>query len=590
MKNSAGKIIYIGKATHLNKRVPSYFHTKKQPPKTAVLVKNIADIEYIVTDSEIEALILESNLIKKHKPKFNIRLKDDKRFPYIAVTLGEKYPRIIYTRRIANRQSKYYGPFTDAAAARSMMNMANAVFKLKTCKKDLPLKSNERPCLNYQMKRCSGACTGAISEEEYRELINSAMQFLDGDIDPVLSDLHKKMTSYSERMDFEKAAQMRDIIFDIQKVSEHQKVSISMGQDQDYINVGIFGAEALLIIFEFRKGVLLGRKINIFDNADLAEPREVIRSFILDYYQRAEIPGRIIADYSIEDRQLIENYLTAKASHKVTLSQPATGEDRGILDMIDKNIQMLAADREAARFYQNMDEGMSVLRTVLGMDRLPKEIVCFDISNFQGTDSVASMVTFTNGAPDKSKYRRFKIRGHEGPNDPAMIHEAVARRVQHLANESLPLPDLMVIDGGPTQLTRAIEAVSNFDVKIKIISLAKRLEEIYTSPTELPIRLLETSPGLKLLQAVRDEAHRFAITYHRKLRDSKLTNSVLDEIPGISTAIKTILLKKFGSAERVRDASLGELTGTEGIGLRTAEKIAEYFSEEDDHASEAGGK
>ncbi len=581
MKDSGGLVIYVGKAARLKKRVSSYFQKKIQDRKTEVLVRNISDLEYIVTDSEMEALILESNLVKRHKPRFNIRLKDDKRFPFIAVTMGEEYPRVIYTRRIGDRTSRYFGPYTDARAARAMAYMVSSIFKLRTCRKELPLKKGERPCLNHQMRRCSGACTGHISREEYMELVDNAIHFLEGNIEPVLAGMNRAMRAHSEKMDFEKAARIRDIIFDVQRMSERQLVSIGMGQDQDYLNVGIFGAEALLVLFEFRKGVLLGRKINVFGNTDLSEPRDIIRTFILDYYQHADIPGRIITDYSVEDREVIEDFLTARASKKVQISQPGTGDDRGILDMIKKNIDILAAERQAARAGQDMEAGMALLKEALELESLPEEIVCFDISNLQGTDAVASMVSFRGGYPDRANYRRFRIRGHEGPKDPAMIHEAVARRIQHLANEGLPMPDLMVIDGGPTQLTRAMEAAANFEAGVKIVSLAKRFEEIYFSPKEEPLRLDKNSPALKLLQALRDEAHRFAITYHRNIRGRMFTGSELDEIPGIGGATRRALLRHFGSIEKIKKADVSRLREADGIGESTARRIYDYFHNND---------
>jgi len=577
MKDAEEKIIYIGKALNLKKRVSSYFSKKRTDLKTNVLVSNIRNIEYIVTDSEIEALLLESALIKKHKPKFNVNLKDDKRFPYIAVTIGNDYPRIIFTRKISNRLSKYFGPYTDVAAARNMVNTVNSIFKLRTCKKEIPFKNDERPCLNYQMKRCGAPCTEMISKVEYRELIENALLFLNGEINPILSEMNKTMKKYAGGMNYEKAARIRDIIFDINKISEKQKVSINLTQDQDYLNVGIMGNEAILVLFEFRNGVLIGRKINIFDNAQLSEARDIIRAFIIDYYQHSEIPSKIVTDYSIEDRTTIEKFLTLKASKKVGISQSAGAEDKGILDMIKKNIDMIASDREAAKYYQNVEEGMKLLQDALSLKKIPEEIVCFDISNLQGTNAVASMVTFKNGEPDKSAYRRFKIRGHEGPNDPAMIHEAVSRRLQYLVNEDVPLPDLIVIDGGPTQLTRAMEAAANFDLELKIISLAKRLEEIYFSPKEQPLLLDRDSPALKILQRIRDESHRFAITYHRTLRAKELTRSTLEEIPGISGKTSKLLLTHFGSAQAVSRAGIVELKEVTGIGAKTAVSIYNFL-------------
>ena len=582
MKDAEEKIIYIGKAVNLKNRVSSYFRQKKTDSKTIVLVNNICDIEYIVTDSEIEALLLESNLIKKHKPKFNISLKDDKRFPYIAATIGDDYPRIIYTRKISNRSNKYFGPYTDATAARNIVNTVNSVFKLRTCKKDIPFKNDERPCLNYQMKRCNAPCAGLISKVEYRELMENALLFLNGGIGPLLSEMNKTMKKYADNMNYEKAARIRDIIFDINKISERQKVSINLTQDLDYLNVGILGNEAIVVLFEFRSGVLTGRKINMFDNAQLSEARDIIRAFIIDYYQHSEIPGKIITDYSIEDRTAIEKFLTLKASKKVGISQSAGPEDKGILDMIKKNINMIMADREAAKYYRNMEEGLALLRDILLLKKVPEEIICFDVSNLQGTNAVASMVTFKNGEPDRSAYRRFKIRGHEGQNDPAMIHEAVSRRLQYLVNENIPLPDLVVIDGGPVQLARALEAAANFDLELKIISLAKRFEEIYFSPKERPLLLDRNSPALKVLQRIRDESHRFAVTYHRTLRAKEFTRSALNDIPGISEKTSKLLLSHFGSAHAVSQAGIAELKEAAGIGEKTAASIYGFFHKERD--------
>lgn len=581
MKDADAAVIYIGKAIHLKRRVASYFR-KTDNPKTAALTSRIADIEYIVTDSEMEALILESNLIKKHKPKFNIRLKDDKRYPYIAVTAKDDYPRVMLTRRTGIRGARYFGPYTDAAAAHAVVNMTNIVFKLRMCSKELPFKPGMRPCINFQIKRCSGPCVGEVSAAEYGELVSSALRFLEGDIAPVLSDMNAAMQKYSQAQNYEKAARMRDIIIDINRMSAEQKVAVSKGQDIDYLNVGIYGAEALLVLFEFRKGILLGRKINVFDNAELSEPRDIVRSFILDYYERAEIPSCIITPYSVQDKNVIEQFLTERASKRVVIARPVTAEDQGIADMIKKNIEAIAADREASKFYQDKDKAAAELAQLLGLPKPPDEIVCFDISNLQGTNAVASMVTFRGGVPDKSNYRRFRIRGHEGPNDPAMIHEAVGRRIQHLVNENIPMPDIMLIDGGPTQLTRAMEAAANFDVGLKIISLAEHYEDIYYSPTEPSIKLPDTSPARKLLQRVRDEAHRFAITYHKKLRAKEFTSSQLDEIDGVSKKTRVRLLKAFDSIDAIKRATKDELAAVEGIGHKTAQAVYARFHEQGD--------
>lgn len=581
MLGSDGSIIYIGKANSLKKRVTSYFQKKDHDPKTSILVKNIEDIEYIVTESEIEALLLESNLIKKHKPKFNVRLKDDKRYPYIAVTMNEDYPRVIYTRNINRNTDKYFGPYTDARAAKNSAAMINNLFKLKTCRRPLPLKENERPCINYQIKKCSGACRNIISKDEYRSLINDAVNFLEGNVEPVMNSLNIRMKEYSEKMNFEKAASVRDIIYDIQTISQSQNVDIPTVADQDCIGAGIFGGEAIVVLFEFRHGILTGRKINIFDNAEYSTPEDIIRIFILDYYKNKDIPSKIVTEQGIPDYKLIAEHLSSISGKRISLVHAGSSDDKGIISMIRKNIDIIAADRKATE-ENNPAAELLELKEALSLESEPDIMECFDISNFQGTDSVASMVQFRLGRADKSNYRRYKIRGYESSNDPGMIHEAVSRRLQHLVNENLELPDLIVIDGGPTQLTRAIEAASNFSLNLNIISVAKRFEEIYTEPDKEPVRLPENSPALKLIQRIRDEAHRFAVTYHRTLRDKKLTASILDTIPDIGDKTKKLLLKHFGSIEKIKEASVEELISAEGIGEKTAQKIYEFFRNHDD--------
>ncbi len=573
-------IIYIGKAGSLKKRVSSYFQKKDHDAKTRVLVRNIRNIEFIVTDNEIEALLLENNLIKKHKPKFNVRLKDDKRYPYIAVTLNENFPRIIYTRNIKKNRDKYFGPYTDAKAAKNTVTMINNTFKLKTCRKDLPLKKGERPCLNYQINKCSGACENRISREEYMELVNNAVSFLEGNISPVLKSLSERMKAYSSKMDFEKAAQMRDIIYDIQKISETQKVDVASGLDKDYMGVSIFGNEAVLVLFEFRNGVLLGRKVNIFDNAAYSNEGELISSFIPEHYrEKEEIPSGIVTSVQVEESKLLESYLSGIGSKKVKISHAKSADDRSVIKMLQRNIDIIAAERNEPEEY-SVEYGLKILKERLGLEKEPERIDCFDISNFHGKDAVASMSVFINGRPEKSEYRRYRIRSYDEPNDPGMMHEAVSRRVQNIHNEELTPPDLILIDGGPTQLTRAIEAVENFSIQTKVISIAKKFEEIYTSPKEPPLHFEESSPALKILQNLRDEAHRFGITYHRKLRDRRTTGSVLDDIKSIGQNTKRLLLSHFGSIERISSASIDELSAVEGIGRKTAEKIAKFFSEE----------
>ncbi len=579
MLDSDESIIYIGKAGSLKKRVSSYFQKKDHDSKTRVLVKNIADIQFIVTDNEIEALLLENNLIKKHKPKFNVRLKDDKRYPYIAITLEEQYPRIIYTRKIAKNRNRYFGPYTDARAAKNTVDMINGIFKLKTCRRDLPLKKGERPCLNHQINRCSGACEGRITAEEYLELVENAISFLEGNVAPVISKLNSRMKEYSKQMDFEKAAQTRDMIYDIHKISENQKVEIASGLERDCIGVSIFGDEAVLILFEFRNGMLLGRKVHIFDNAAYSTEKELLEAFISKHYrEQNEIPAQIVTSVPIEEKQLIETYLTEISGKTVRITPPKSRDDRSTMKMLMHNIDIIAVERKEPLEY-SMEEGLRILKERLNLYREPERIDCFDISNFHGKEAVAAMSVFVNGKPKKSQYRRYKIRAYPEANDPGMMHEALSRRMQNMVNEGLTPPDLILIDGGPTQLTRAIEAVRNFNSEIKVVSIAKRLEEIYLAPHEPPIRFPQTSPALKILQNLRDEAHRFGITYHRKLRDRRTTKSILDDINDIGPQTKKLLLSHFGSPENIAEANMEELQSVPGIGGKTAEKIAKFFAD-----------
>jgi excinuclease ABC subunit C len=576
MKDAAGSVVYIGKANSLKKRVSSYFQKRDLEIKTRVLVKVVADIEYIATDSEIEALILESSLIKKHRPKFNIQKKDDKRYPYIAVTLDEEYPRVIFTRTVRKNGTRYFGPYTDAKAARNTVSLINSIFKLKICSREVPLKKNERPCLNCQINKCVGVCTGEISREDYLEIIGNAVRFLEGRIEPVVQNLQAMMKQFSDSRKFERAAQIRDMIFDIQKISETQKVHVPIGMDQDYIGVSKQGAEGIIILFEFRGGVLLGRKISIFDNAEYADDEEIIGSFITGYYENAEIPQRIVTERQIADRQLLQKYLTDRSKRRVTITPPETADDHGIIRLIHKNIDMIAAERYAERENKNTLIGLEELQRLLDLPDLPGDMECFDISNLQGSDAVASMVSFRDGRPEKSGYRRYKIRGYDSADDPGMIHEVVARRLQYLVNEGNRLPDLMIIDGGITQLSRAMEAARSFTDNARIISIAKRLEEIYYDPAREPLRLPASSPALKIIESIRDEAHRFAITYHRKLRDKKSTRSLLDDI-SIGKPTKKLLLNHFKSINAIRKASIEELQGIRGIGGKTARKIYDFF-------------
>ncbi|MDY6967358.1 MAG: excinuclease ABC subunit UvrC [Spirochaetota bacterium] len=577
MKDSKGNIIYIGKASNLRKRVSSYFQITKQDPKVRIIVNNMKDIEFIITDSEIEALILESSLIKKHKPKYNIRLKDDKKYPYIAVTLNEEFPRIILTRKLLNNGSRYLGPYTEVNAAKRLVTLVNNTFQLKTCKKNLPLKKTERPCLNYQIKNCSGICQGSISQEEYRTNIDNAIKFLNGDTESLITDLHRLMKEYSAQFAYEKAAQIRDMIFNINKTAQKQKVYAPIGQDQDYIGISIQRDEAVILLFEFRKGALIGRKISIFENTEYYNPEEVIKTFVIDYYKREKPPKKIITQHKIDDKPVIENYLLKYSRQKVKISTPLTQNDIGIMNMIQKNLDIIIAERRSYQQLKDKKKGLYEIKKILHLKKIPEILECFDISNIQGQHATGSMVRFKNGIPDKNGYKRYRIKGYNSPNDPGMIHEVVGRRLQHLINKDHEIPDLIIVDGGRSQLNRAYEAAKALDLDIMIISIAKQFEEIYTDFQNEPIRLRKDSPALKIIQNIRDEAHRFAIQYHKKLRSKQLKKSELDEISQIGYHKKNLLLNYFKSVEKIRNSSKEELEKIPGIGNKTANEIYNFF-------------
>ncbi|MBN1501490.1 MAG: excinuclease ABC subunit UvrC [Spirochaetes bacterium] len=577
MKNSSNDIIYIGKAVSLIKRVSSYFQKNIQDKKTAVLVSNIDSIEYIVTSNEIEALLLENNLIKTHKPRFNIRLKDDKNYPYIAVTFSEDYPRIIYTRMMTNDRNRYFGPYTDSSAAKNGVNLVNDLFKLKRCTKKLPLKNGERPCINNQIGKCSGVCTNLISKDEYLEIIKSAVLFLEGENQHAVEFLTEKMNSASAAFEFEKAAKLRDMIFNIQKISFKQNISLSGGFDRDYAGIKISDSEAVIILFEFRNGILCGRKITIIDNIEYSTVNEILQSFIIDYYKRNRIPLEIFVEHEMSDSGIIKQYLSTAAEKKVFIKKIKSDEDKSILNLIHKNIDAVIINRKSAGIFNEKTEGLNELRRMFDLPDFPEKMVCFDISNFQGTNAVASMAAFKNGVSDRSRFRKFKIKGYTEANDPGMIHEAVARFLQNVTNGEEEKPDLIIIDGGPTQLKRAIEARDALGMRIPVISIAKKFEELYFSPDEQPVRPGYDSPALKIIQNIRDQTHDFGVKYHRILRSKNTLTSDLDRIEGIGEKKRNILLKKFKSIDAVKSAQIEELSGISGISRTDAEKIYAFF-------------
>lgn len=586
MKDKNNKIIYIGKAVSLKNRVRSYFQSPKNlPTKVASMVSKIEDIEYIVTDSEVEALILECNLIKYNRPKYNILLRDDKQYPYIKVTLNEPFPRLLIVRRVKKDGAKYFGPFADAGAMREAIDVIRKIFPLRNCKKDLgnvPLK--ERPCLNYHIKRCLAPCQGNISEEDYQDIIKNVIMFLEGKKESLIDRLRLKMEAAAENLDFERAALLRNQIFALEKTLEKQKIVSTDLLDQDIIAMAR-GLDIVCIqVFFVREGKIVQREPFIIRNTDGVDRREILTSFVKQFYDNASfMPKQIILDEEIDDREIIEQWLTQKKGHKVEIIVPKRGEKKKLAEMVAENAAIFLEQREGAeeREKLRLKKALAELKTYLNLEEEPNRIEAFDISNTQGTESVASMVVFEEGAPKKEDYRKFKIKTVEGPNDFESIKEAVSRRFKRALTQDenfKDLPDLLLIDGGKGQLRYAREALREMGLEyIPTIGLAEEFEHIFVEGKDDPIILPRDSEGLYLLQRIRDEAHRFAITYHRDLRTKRNLTSVLDEIPGIGKARRMSLLNNFGSIQAIKTASVEDLAKVPGMNHQVAQAVYDFF-------------
>lgn len=506
-KDKSGEVIYVGKAKNLKKRVKSYFQ-KSKDTKTNMLLSNIEDVEFIITDNEIEALLLENRLIKNHRPKFNLELKEGERFTHILVT-EEGYPRIL-TVRDKKRKGKYFGPFVDQSVRKNAIYMCNSLFKLRTCNK-MP----KRACLNYHIDLCSAPCIGNISEEEYNERIKKSIDILNGNFGRLIMELNQEMVASSNNLNYERAMMLRDQIAALEYLDEGQKIERELSYNQDYIVSVSNKKETLIELFEIKKGVISNKKEFRFDNVSEFE-ENILESFIKLYYSTREIPKEVILEHDLKDSALIEEYLYRFSNRKTKLIVPKRGDKLKLIEMVKKN----------AKFsLDHKDDVLYEIQQNLRLPKLPKVIECFDVSTLQGTETVASMVQFVDGSPNKSGYRRFQIKSFSGQDDFLAINEVVFRRYRRLINEKQSLPDLIVIDGGRGQLNSALQALQKLSLHIPIISIAKEFEEIYTPDLTFPIRLDRYKKSLKLLQKVRDESHRFAISYHRLKREKNLIGS-----------------------------------------------------------------
>ncbi|OQX72016.1 MAG: excinuclease ABC subunit C [Candidatus Cloacimonas sp. 4484_275] len=577
MKNSSGKIIYVGKSKNLKHRVRSYFSGTPSDNKTMELVAHINDFDYIITTTEVEALLLEANLIKKHKPKYNIFLIDDKQYPFIKISLKEPFPKIEVTRDKKRDGAAYFGPFTDVKAIRKTMRMLEWIFPHRTCNRKIPSGKPvfKRACMNYQMGKCPAPCIGKISEEDYRRIIFNVIRFLKGKNKEVLAQLQEEMKQKSAKLQFEEAAKIRDRINDIRKITFSQNMYFTDDKNRDVIGIYQEGKKAAVAILKILSGRLLNKEIYALDNAEGKSVAELTEAFLKQYYsgKSSTLPYRIFLSEIPSDFPTLNLWLKNK------IVVPQRGEMKKLTKMARENAfnfieeQKLKHLRKSNRTIFPIKE----LKDKLGLRKLPRKIICLDISTIQGSDTVSSLVFFENGKPKKKNYRRFIIKTVSGQNDFASLAETLTRYLKKI--EEPEKPDLIVIDGGKGQLSSAFEILKKSGIEdIEMISLAKRLEEIFLPNKSNSVVLPHSSPSLRLLIKLRDEAHRFAITFHRKRRSARTLTSELDKIKGVGTETKFRLLKEFGSVKNIKKAEINDLMSVKGIGRKLAEKILSELS------------
>lgn len=585
MKDELGEIIYVGKAKSLRNRVRSYFRKGNNTYKTRVMAEHIADFDSIVTDTEVEAFILEANLIKKYNPVFNIRLKDDKSYPYIKITSNEDFPRIFKTRVVKNDGARYYGPFTDVNSIYKTINLLKDLFSLRSCKKNLLVgKPENRPCLNYHIGKCVGPCIAAIDSKAYHQLVDQVSLFLSGQHEQLLKKVEREMYQAAQQKNFEKAARLRDSIRAFKSISTQQKVMSGKNIDQDVIALAIDQEDNTCgQILMIRNGRLIGQDYYLIEGSKDETKAGIMESFLQQYYDQAiQLPDQILLENRIEQTELLEMWLKGKRGKKVEILVPERGEKKRLVEMAGRNAWENLKKELIRQKYQDTRTVKAVIELgeYLNLDRKPEQIEGFDISNIQGSDPVASMVVFKGGLPSKQDYRRFKIKTVEGPNDFAMMQEVVERRYRRIIQEKGKLPDLILIDGGKGQLSAAVEILSSLGLtELPIIGLAKQEEEIFLPGKSEPVIIPKNSPALHLLQRIRDEAHRFALSYHRKLRSRRLTYTMLDHIPGVGPIRRQALLQHFGSLGAIKKANIGKLKEVEGISSKTARIIYDFLRE-----------
>ena len=601
MRDDKDVILYVGKAINLHNRVRSYFRENiGRGPAIDQMVSLIARFEYIVTDSELEALVLENNLIKENSPKYNTLLKDDKTYPYIKVTVGEDYPRILFSRTMKKDKSRYFGPYTSAAAVKDTIELLNKLYQLRTCNRVLPRDIGiERPCLNYHIRQCLAPCQGYVSKEEYRQQVAGALEFLNGNYSPILKDLEEKMKKAAEAMEFEDAARYRDLLSSVRQVSQKQKITEGVGEDKDILALYQDETEAVVQVFFVRDGKLIGREHYYMTHVPENNKPAILQDFVKQFYAGTPfIPRELMLQYEIEDAELIEKWLSERKGSRVYLKVPKIGSKEKLVELAAQNAKLvLSQDREKLK----REEGRTIgaVKEISDLLQLPltgtARMEAYDISNINGFENVGSMVVYEKGKPKRSDYRKFKIKSVSGPDDYACMREVLTRRFRHGMEESKELeeqemdqeygsftkfPDLILMDGGRGQVNIALSVLEELGINIPVCGMVKddnhRTRGLYYHNIELPIDT--HSEGFKLITRIQDEAHRFAIEYHRSLRSKTQVKSVLDDIPGVGPARRKALMRHFKSLEEIRQASVEELMEIPEMNERTAEEIVTFFA------------
>ena len=587
MHDEKDAIIYVGKAVSLKNRVRQYFQaSRNKGAKIDQMVTRIRRFEYIVTDSELEALVLECNLIKEHRPKYNTMLKDDKTYPFIKVTVQEEYPRILFSRSMNKDKSRYFGPYTSAGAVKDTIELLRKVYKIRSCQRNLPRDiGKERPCLNYHIHQCKAPCQGYISKEEYRKNVSEAMDFLNGNYEPIMKLITERMNEAAENLEFEAAIEQRELLNSVKQVAQKQKITVSDGEDKDIIGVDIQDTDAVVQLFFVRDGRMIGRDHFFLRVAPQDTERDIVGSFLTQFYAGTPfIPREIMLPCEVEDEQVVSDWLSAKRGGKVYLRVPKKGTKEKLVELAGKNAAMILS-QDKDRMKKEEGRTIGAMKEIAEWLQLPEltRVEAYDISNISGFESVGSMVVYERGKPKRSDYRKFKIQTVQGPDDYASMEEVLTRRFTHESNGEYDsfsiMPDLLLMDGGRGQVNIALGVLEKLGLSIPVCGMVKddhhRTRGLYYNNVEIPIDV--NSEGFRLITRIQDEAHRFAIEYHRSLRSREQVHSILDDIPGIGDTRRKALMRRFRSVEGIRDASVEELAETESMNAGSAKQVYAFF-------------